>query len=353
MNIVHIISKEKFTEGYIDFMNGEMQDYKHFFIITEGQYDVKLDDKKNCIDLKKNILLIKNKKIRIYLDRADKIIVSGFFKIKYYIHFLPIRIQKKMYIQFWGGDFYSYKNIGINIKKIYGKYVTQTCVNKSAGIINLIEGDYAEWRTVFAYDGQHFIAPVPASPKKNIDYSMYKSKYNDDKIRLVVGNSATESNHHVESFDMIRKFVDERFIIYCPLSYGNSSYREKIIRKGKEYFGDNFIAVVDYMEKEEYIQFLANCNVGIFNNDRQQAMGNIAYLIRLGKTVYIRDDTSMWENYTSKGIIIRNINDLTKRGFALLNKKEIENNLKNFDVEKTKKRAIEQWKLVLRENDGK
>ena len=39
--------------------------------------------------------------------------------------------------------------------------------------------------------------------------------------------------------------------------------------------------------------------IAIFNNDRQQAMGNITALLGMKSKVFIRDDTSMWSNFSN------------------------------------------------------
>ena len=37
--------------------------------------------------------------------------------------------------------------------------------------------------------------------------------------------------------------------------------------------------------------------IAIFNNNRQQALGNISILCAYGAKIYLRNDTSMWEYY--------------------------------------------------------
>lgn len=49
------------------------------------------------------------------------------------------------------------------------------------------------------------------------------------------------------------------------------------------------------MNPEEYCSFLSEMDVAVFNNNRQQGMANIALLANLGTKVFIRNDTSMWD----------------------------------------------------------
>jgi dTDP-N-acetylfucosamine:lipid II N-acetylfucosaminyltransferase len=45
---------------------------------------------------------------------------------------------------------------------------------------------------------------------------------------------------------------------------------------------------------------LNNIDIAIFNNDRQQALGNIYALLYLNKKVFIRSDTTMWLHFKEK-----------------------------------------------------
>lgn len=100
--------------------------------------------------------------------------------------------------------------------------------------------------------------------------------------------------------DMIKKFKSENIKFVCPLSYGNFEYRDKVIEYGKNILGDKFCPITEYMPQQEYYSLLNKCSVGIFNNNRQQAMGNINVLLRFGAKVYIRDDTTMWNTFSNQ-----------------------------------------------------
>lgn len=64
------------------------------------------------------------------------------------------------------------------------------------------------------------------------------------------------------------------------------------------------------MDYEKYVELLSTCNVGIYYNDRQQGMGNINTLLRLGKKVYLRKGTSMWNNYKKNNFILFDVDEL-------------------------------------------
>ena len=66
--ILHIITNDKFTSGYINFMMSKMENYEHTFIITKGNFDLDLMDDKYyekviVLDNMKEILTKRKKKL--------------------------------------------------------------------------------------------------------------------------------------------------------------------------------------------------------------------------------------------------------------------------------------------------
>ena len=93
--------------------------------------------------------------------------------------------------------------------------------------------------------------------------------------------------------------------------------------------GDIFCPILDYIEKEKYIELLSTCTVGIFNNNRQQAMGNINILLYLGKKLYLRTDVSMWDVYQERGYDIFSVETIPQMSieefFKFSNEQRIQN----------------------------
>ena len=61
----------------------------------------------------------------------------------------------------------------------------------------------------------------------------------------------------------------------------------------------------------DYIEFLSNADIGIFNHPFQQAMGNIINLLGLNKKVFLRENTSQWELFNKLGVGIFSVDELT------------------------------------------
>ena len=190
------------------------------------------------------------------------------------------------------------------------KILLEHLINKCRGVINLIEDDYEELCKILRVDLKtHYVACMPHNPNNNINYSeLFDCRIKTN--RIVIGNSATIENHHLEVFDRLKHLAGEDLEIYCPLSYGNQEYANEIIKKGNEIFSTKFHAITTFMDIKEYFSFLNTCTVGIFFNDRQQALGNINFLLKTGGKVYLREGTTMWNYYKKNGINLYSCDNL-------------------------------------------
>lgn len=349
--ILYMVYNDKFTAGFIDFIEMSFPEIDNIFFVADKDKEIKTTVDANVIRFGSyNQIFPKNSQFNHYVKSADKIIISGIFlsdKIFAYLN-VDSKILSKIYFHFWGGDFYSYRNKKKNLKNNIMKVLRNRCFSKCAGLVFLVEGDKKVFQGITGIENNNMlVAPIVDSPNKIINYSNYSSTYNDNKIRILLGNSATETNCHEEALYVIKKYLKGDFLIFCPLSYGNQKYKEKIINLGKELFETRFEPIIDFIEKEEYMQCLANCDIGLFFNNRQQALGNISAMLKLGKTVYIRRNTSMWDHYKNLGYHLKSIEDIDKNGIELMSKAKLEDNKRKGDDRKQQKNAVLSWKKVL------
>jgi len=315
ISIVHILHRSKFAVGYIEFMREYFRNYEHRFILLRDGDELQLEKTEDILFIEQYDDLFSNREINDILCICDKVIVSGVWNMLDALYKCGKVILNKTYFHFWGGDFYRYRSIPYKPsqwKERKNKFLLKRCMKQAAGVINLIEDDYSELKRIMKIkDVKHFVAPMCKNPKEDIDYSMYRNiPKEDDIIRILVGNSATVHNQHQEILEILERFKEEKIVLYCPLSYGWKEYGDSIIELGKRLFGDKFIPLTEQMPKDEYVKFLATCDIGIYNNNRQQAMGNISILARLGKKVYLRDDTAMWSHFEKIGYRFNKINEL-------------------------------------------
>lgn len=307
---VHIISRDKFTNGYIKFIKSQIPQYEHVFFTFEGDYSVEFSDNVNEIV---NIELFFSENYEL-LEQSVAIIYSGVLNRKLILGLMKERLISKTYFHFWGGDFYCYRRKSKNPLEIIMRKRLFIAFRRAKGLLFLIPGEYEAFNKITHVVNNNFVAPMCGDPAQRIDYARYRNeKHNSSpQVRIVVGNSASESNYHEEVLIKLKHLNLNNTIVYCPLSYGSPMYRDHIIEIGQELIGDSFHPITEFMSKEDYMSFLSSMDLGIFNNDRQQAMGNINSLIGMGKKVYLRKGTSMWNNYVSLGYRVFPIDDIDK-----------------------------------------
>lgn len=105
---------------------------------------------------------------------------------------------------------------------------------------------------------------------------------------LLLGNSATATNNHLEMFELVRRHVDlQGRQVIVPLSYGDANYRRVILQAGEQMLGAAFVPLVDYMSRDRYIEILSSCGFALMNHVRQQAVGNINISALLGARIFL------------------------------------------------------------------
>ena len=354
--IVHIVHRDRFATGYIEFMRTYFDEFEQCFMLLDEGIGLEVESDNDIYYLMEYQDLINNQKINRVLQECNKIIVSGVWYMIKPLYKCGNKILSKTYFHFWGGDFYRYRSVPYkwSLRNLHkDKFFLKKCLKRAAAVVNLIEEDYDELKRIVGItDMKHFVAPMCKNPKENIDYASYR---NIEKVsnacRILVGNSATVHNQHQEILELLSKYKDENIEVYCPLSYGWKEYGDSVIELGKKYFGDKFHPLTEQIPKDKYVEFMAACDVGIYNNNRQQAMGNISILARLGKKVYLRDDTAMWTHFEKIGYCFNKISELQNASLEELVAYSEEQKEHNIQArEKWEQQTIILWEKVLRDN---
>lgn len=143
---------------------------------------------------------------------------------------------------------------------------------------------------------------------KMIDGNIKNSNLNGDNI--LVGNSATPENNHLEIFGFLSNQNLSGKKIICPLSYGDFAYASVLKDKGKACFGDHFLSVDKFMPYEDYINLIKSCSNVIMNHHRQQGVGTLLSLLYLGAKVFLNKKNPLYMFYKEKGMVVFSIDEL-------------------------------------------
>lgn len=339
MNALYIVYLDKFTKVFADFLMNELTDIEKKIVIYGKKEEFKFTtDDKNIVFLSDYREYSRSSIIYKWAVESDVVIFSGVFGTEKLFFKFPSSVKRKSYFHLWGGDFYDLRekvpffSLRKNISKLIKKY----SIKRAAGIINLISGDYWELNKIVKINSKHFVAPVCG---RNLDEDLYTKLFNTSKsqnpISICLGNSATKTNNHIQALNYLKAYKDENIEIVCPLSYGDNKYAKDVIVYGKQVFGDRFIPLTEYMDKDRYYKFISKCKIAVFNNDRQQALGNINMFLSVGTKIYMRNNTSMWETYINeRKYIIYDIEDILNTKFNQFTEFEKKDALFNFDKAK-------------------
>ena len=163
-----------------------------------------------------------------------------------------------------------------------------------------------------------------------ISKEMLDNSINKDKnfIRIQINNSCDEST--LEILDDLQKYKDKNVKITTVLSYGKLKFKDEIIKKGRLIYNDKFEYIDQIISPVQYAQYLAQNDILILNQNRQQGFGNTLASLYLGKKVFIRQEVSTNKYLNNEGIKIFDTNNIVKMSFNELieYKEKYENKIK-------------------------
>ena len=317
--VLFVVHLDKFTQDFYRFICSYFKKQDNYFLFygSQHEFDFEVDDNRvfwcDSYDALKKHSIVKVAK------KCDLILYSGLFGSENCVKKFGFNSLKKTYIHLWGGDFYVFRKLNsygcrTKIKFFFRRFV----IDHAAGIINLLPDEYLDLCKLCRPKGISFVAPMCGDGSViELINSLKDSGKSVSPVKILLGNSATDSNQHVKALKMLEKFKNENIKIICPLSYGDETYRNKVIDFGKRIFGEKFYPIVSYMDKEQYYGIIAGCTIAIFNNNRQQAIGNINAALALNCKVFIRNDTPMWNTYyEERKMELYNVEDIEHMNFS-------------------------------------
>jgi hypothetical protein len=302
--IIHIMPQDKFIEPFISFVENNFDFKEHLFVVIDYKNNHIIPKKENVIKISSLFL----SRFKIDYDYSNKIIIHGLFRYIPIFLFFNQKLIEKSYWIIWGHDLYSYKNANKNLyTKVY-EYMRKIVIQKLDNYIVYMDSEFELMKKVYDTNGRHFKSFIYLS---NLYEPMKIDAKISSTINILIGNSASDTNHHLEILEKLRQYKNDDIKLIVPLSYsGTQDYIDKVIKKGQSIFGDKFIAILDYMDYSEYMKLLSTIDIAVFNHDRQQGIGNTNLLISFGVKIYLRKDTSQWRFYNDEDIKVFDIENL-------------------------------------------
>jgi hypothetical protein len=131
-----------------------------------------------------------------------------------------------------------------------------------------------------------------------------------------LGNSDTSTNNHFDAIKVLSKFKEQNIQIICPLSYGFGNYGNDVDTKGVLVFGRQWTSIRKHMSLESYIDLQRKADIVVMYHNRSQASGNIMAFIKMGKKVYLKSQSSLYQLLRNSGITLFDANQIERIDFT-------------------------------------
>jgi len=348
--IVHIMPEEKITGDVINILKEtELSEYCSYIIVKNGRYETEDLNKDSSID----VYYCDNKclnwnTLKLILESKSIVFHSLIYSPLLLFFFLLCPLRKKTISWFiWGTDLYSDMSI-TTIKMKLRFLIKRALLKKITNILTPVYGDYELACDIYNKEFKYFST-------RYMDKSIFneRSHHSEDSINILLGNSATKSNNHIDILKILAKYKNDNIEIICPLSYGDTHYAQEVSTFGKKIFGNKFFPLESILERSEYNKMLSSIEIAIFNFDRQQGIGNINALLYLGAKVYIRKTTTMW-NFFNQGEVhgkvfsIDEISSIDFENFIFYSKEDQILNRKYLEIVGDRSFIINEWNLFFK-----
>lgn len=287
---VHIMFNDKFNKPFVDFLNTSFNQNEHIILCKRVFNNQPFPVGANVLEIKSLAFLnfSKNKKI-ICHSLFDNELVKYLYRHKSVL-------RKKAYWMIWGGDLYEAQRDKKNdfVRKNFKGYISDT------------DGDCSVAKLKYDSNPLTFNAGYTFPITKEM-LNLTKKEVHD-YLQIQINNSCDEST--IEMLKILSKYKDENIRITTILSYGSLDFKDSIIQIGKKYFGSKFSYLDKYLSPKDYAQFLAQNDILILNQNRQQGLGNCFSNLALGSKVYIKKEITTFNHFNSRGMVVFDTNEI-------------------------------------------
>jgi hypothetical protein len=230
------------------------------------------------------------------LDLADKKLVFHSLHDRMMVDFLYENkpLLKNSFWLIFGGDMYNSvdDDKALFVKRNISNYIIAAPKEKEYFI-----GKFGEPLGKFKHMKYSFVG----YDTDLLDYC--KSQVKEKKYTLIQINHSC-SFENLQMLDILAKFKYENIRIRCILTYGTRlDCKDLIKNKGSEIFDNKFECFEQPLTKKDYYAKLAEVDVLVMNQNRQQGMQNIYVALYNGTKVFIKKEVSTFEKYNEDFIV--------------------------------------------------
>jgi len=321
--IVHLFEDQKFVDITIENFENVSNGLNKYIVFSNN-------DKLTYVSRKEDVIILPNSSYKLDIDLVYKdcqlLIIHFLSPLKLYIlKHKPHHV--KVIWSVWGSDAYDHFKVQNNFEPI-------TSVTQKSTLFQKLKDSYfftfyhlmkyrikplsKELELLQLIDYVITVLPNEFKVVKNefglvakyIDYNYGINnfdKFSDRSLgnSILVGNSATSTNNHLDVFEIIKSTTNMDIIV--PLSYGAydyEDYKENIISEGRRIFNKNFLPIENFMNLHDYRELTFSCNTVIMYHIRQQALANILMSLFQGMRLFLNSKSITYSFLKDQGMIV-------------------------------------------------
>ncbi|PHS20747.1 MAG: 4-alpha-L-fucosyltransferase [Robiginitomaculum sp.] len=251
----------------------------------------------------------------------------------------------------WGYELYRYQQKKRSVKSYITQFIHLLVFKFINNVIMLTPGDGALVQKYLHRKSVTFL-PYPligVSPVSK--HLMIPISKNNNKIKILVGNSAAKANEHITAFQQLAHLADENIEIVVPLNYANSgNYSKEVINAGEAIFATKFTAITEMLTKKAYDELLTEVDITVFAHHRQQGLYVAYSMLLMGKTIFLRSATTSYQNFVALEFSIFAFETLKNYTFSqlftLITNKKLDNQ-RLMEENFTEQALAPKWSLLL------
>ncbi len=346
---IHIIfrNEAKFSHSLVSFINEPsigLSSELHLFVTPhklvyeaiKGYDNVIFDDEKTNL-------------VNKYAPMSDWIICHGHFKSGD-IFKIKNRYLNKVIYRYWGGGFgFQHKKGQIiqNLVKIPANIELRRRFNKFAAIGITKNTDIITLSEKLKIDRYYRMPYTRLRAAEILNHAKNNPPKKDGITNVALYHRGTFEGNHIEILKKLERFGN-KIRIYVPLSYGDKDYIEKVKSYIKENSPENVIVVDEFMEYDEYVQFINKMDVGIFDCTTSTALGNITVYLFLQKKILLNREGVIKKAFDEENIPHGFVDEIDTISFEEFSKMPEYPDGIHYDLMPMGRiRAIEAWKKIM------
>lgn len=292
---IHLIINDCFCCPFVEFINDKFDRSEHLFLVQRAFSYLKFPDADNVMEIRGM------RGLDFSSNHIEKVITHSLFLegIVNYWYWHRKVLREKTYWMIWGGDLYDAKR---NKREDYVRSNFKGYISDTDGDCDIVKKNYHIQSDLMIEAGYTF--PITGTMIEDALKNKNKHKY----IQIQINNSSDKST--LEMLEILSKYSDENIRVRTVLSYGDLEYKEKIIALGKKIFKKNFSYIDEYLPPEKYAEVLAENDIYILNQDRQQGLGNSFATLAVGAKLFIKSSVTTFTHFNDRGIVVYDTYDI-------------------------------------------